>query len=218
VTLRAVIFANGELASPEFAKASVMADDLIIAADGGLRHVFKLGLVPKILIGDLDSAPSELVQLARNRGADIRRHPAEKDQTDLELALDAAREAGATEIRIFAAAGGRIDHALANILSLANYTLAGIQLRMVDEEYEVAVVSDELHIVGRPGDIVSLLALSDRVTGITTHGLKYALTNGAIVRGSSLGVSNEMLTDRASLTLESGLLLVMRVSAYIDHE
>jgi thiamine pyrophosphokinase len=209
---RAAIFANGELVGPRFVRELIAPDDLIIAANGGLRHAFALGLVPAIVIGDLDSLPNELLQLAQHRGAELVRYPIAKDKTDLELALELARERGASHIRIFAAVGGRPDQALANILLLANPELSNIDVRIVDERYEIVLVRQQIEMTGRSGDVVSLLALSDTVTGITTHGLHYALKEGTIRRGSSLGISNRMLGERASVSVVDGLLLVVRLS------
>ncbi|HEV3310579.1 MAG TPA: thiamine diphosphokinase [Chloroflexota bacterium] len=209
MTSRAVIFANGEIAESESLRALIRDGDMIIAADGGLRHVFGLGLRPNIVVGDLDSAPNELVQLAQASGAEIVTHPVRKDKTDLELALETAIDRGATGVVILGALGGRLDHALANILLLSTTTASRAHVRIVDVGIELTVVDDSTTIEGGPGDAVTLLALTDTVTGITTDGLEYPLTNDTLERGSSRGVSNVMTGEQATASIASGLLLTV---------
>jgi len=217
----AIIFANGVLEGlVELPRLEDM--DLVIAADGGLRHALGLGVNPQVVIGDLDSAPNELLQIAQRNGAEVIRHPAEKDKTDLELALDLARERGADEIVVVAARGGRVDHELANVLLLAGpRATAGI--RMVGaasgtevrgssgRAYEMQVVTRSAEIHGAPGDIVSLLALGTTVTGVMTTGLQYPLEDGTLELGSSRGVSNLMTAETASVAVGQGLLLVIHI-------
>lgn len=213
MSTKAVIFANGEIAESESVQALIRDGDMIIAADGGLRHVFGLGLRPNIVVGDLDSAANELVQLAQSRGAEIVEHPARKDKTDLELALEAAIDRGATDVVILGALGGRLDHALANILLLSTTTVSRLHVRIVEASTELIVVNDSTTIEGVPGDIVTLLALTDTVTGITIDGLEYPLTNGTLERGSSRGVSNVMTGEHAKVSVADGRLLAVHEEA-----
>ncbi len=216
--MRAVVFANGDLGDDESARSRLREGDLIIAADGGVRHALALGLSPALLVGDLDSAPRELVQIAERRGAEVIRHPRHKDKTDLELALDLARDRGADEVLIFGALGGRLDHALANILSLAPFADPAMRVQIVDAGYELTVVSDSATVTGHPGDVVTLLAISDIVKGVRTDGLEYAADGVTFQRGSSLGVSNVMLGGSARVSVGSGLLLLIHVCRIDDEQ
>jgi thiamine pyrophosphokinase len=210
--MRAVVFANGDLGDEETARSRLREGDLIIAANGGVRHALSLGLAPALLVGDLDSAPRELVQIAERRGGEVIKHPTHKDKTDLELSLDLARERGAQEVLIFGALGGRLDHALANILSLAPATAPGMAISIVDVGYELMIVSDSATVTGQAGDVITLLAITDQVTGVSTDGLEYAASGATFERGSSLGVSNVMLGETAGVSVASGLLLLIHVS------
>ena len=87
---RIVIFANGVLTQPDLLQTKLKPDDRIFCADGGTRHALALGLTPETIIGDLDSLEPELVAELETAGVTIQRHPADKDQTDLELALELA--------------------------------------------------------------------------------------------------------------------------------
>lgn len=210
---RAVIFANGDISDGEFVLPLMCSDDLIVAADGGLSHALALGLRPSLLVGDMDSAPSELVQITRTRGVEIVEHPVRKDKTDLELALDAVQDWGIEEVLVFGALGGRLDHALGNILLAASDRRARMHIKLVESGYELAIVRDSLKVTGQVGDMVSLLALSDTVTGIQSENLEYALHDAQIERGSSLGVSNVMTGTEARVSVGDGVLLAVHVAA-----
>ena len=96
---RAVIFANGELPAPEAVRKWIEADDLLIAADGGSRYAFALGLNPQVIIGDLDSLTAGAKALAEDQRTNFIVYPRDKDETDLELALQYAIQQGCTSIR-----------------------------------------------------------------------------------------------------------------------
>ncbi|HZT96849.1 MAG TPA: thiamine diphosphokinase, partial [Chloroflexota bacterium] len=195
---RALIFAGGDAPDAEVVKSNVRPDDLVIAADGGLAGVLGCGVNPNVIIGDLDSAPSELVQLAKMRGAEVMDFPTRKDRTDLELALILTEERGIAEIVIFGGLGGRLDHAVANLLLITGHSQALV--RLVSSDSEVMTVRGRTVVRGQAGDTVTLLAVSERATGVQTEGLEYALRNGVLTRGSTLGVSNVMTGEEASVT------------------
>jgi thiamine pyrophosphokinase len=205
---RAIIFANGEMSSYDGVPGRLRPDDLVIAADGGLRHLELLGVTPHVVVGDLDSTSQDLFASAERGRAQILRHPASKDQTDLELALEVARERGAAETVVFGALGGRPDHAIANILLLA---ASEPEVCFMDATYEVFAVRDRLHLLGDPGDAVTLLALGGRVTGIRTEGLEYPLKGEALDVGTTRGVSNVMVSETAGISMKSGRLLVIHL-------
>lgn len=208
---RAVILADGDLENPEELSAAIPDHELVVAADGGLRHAVTLGLKPDVVIGDMDSAPNELIQIAERQGAEIVGYPSRKDETDLELALDLAAARGAEEVVILGALGGRLDHALANVMLLA-HDASRPALRLLGAGYELSLVRDSMDLRGRPGDIVTLLPLTPTVAGITTNGLEYALENGVLTMGTSRGVSNEMTAKLGRIEVADGLLLVVHLS------
>ena len=206
---RAVIFANGELSDLDSARALVRADDLIIAADGGLRHCRALGLTPHTLIGDFDStAPADSAAF-ETAGTRLVRYPARKDQTDLELALEWAITHGADDIVILGALGGRWDQTLANLLLPALPAWNSARIRIVDGRQQISLVRGPgtISLIGSPGDTVSLIPIGGDAQGITTTGLDYALTNGRLHFGSTLGISNALIAGEASVSLHAGLLV-----------
>ena len=197
--MRAVIFANGELGQPERMRALLRADDYLIAADGGLRHLRALDRKPDLLIGDLDSVSQPDVDWLAGGSTEIRKFPAEKDFTDLELALRAAHERGVEGILLAAALGGRLDQTLANIGLLRLPELSGMDVSLDDGLTEVRLITATLTIQGSEGDIVSLIPAGSAVEGVRTHALQYPLNAETLSPGQTRGISNVMLTDRKSV-------------------
>jgi thiamine pyrophosphokinase len=107
-------------------------------------------------------------------------------------------------VTILGASGGRIDHWLANVMLLAKRP----GVRIVDETSEIWVAEGQASLVGRAGDVVSLIPLDERVEGVVTQGLEFPLKDETLERGSTRGLSNVMLGERAEVTWEKGLLLV----------
>ena len=208
--MHALIIANGAVSDYTQCRHLADAANIIIAADGGAHHAAAAGLVPDVIIGDLDSLSGETVSQLRSAGATVINYPPRKDQTDLELALRHAVRQGATHITIVGALGGRLDQAVANLLLLTLPELLEIEVRLVDGASQAWVVHDYTQINGRPGDTVSLIPLTDQVTGITTAGLEYPLRDGTLYLGRTRGVSNMLTTSIGEVRVGSGLLLVVQ--------
>jgi thiamine pyrophosphokinase len=201
--LRAVIFANGSLNPP----VTLSPEDFIIAADGGARHCLALGLVPAVVIGDLDSLSSAELEALKAQGAEIIQFPVRKDFTDLELALKQARSIGADEILILGALGKRWDQTLANVMLPAAFPDLAIRLMDGDQEFFYLRAGEKISITGRPGDTLSLIPLGSKAHGITTNQLEYPLHGEDLPLGSTRGVSNILLAEEAQISLDEGFLL-----------
>jgi thiamine pyrophosphokinase len=182
----------------------------VIAADRGLEHALALGLEVTVAVGDFDSASPEAVDVAEASGTRIDRHPAEKDATDLELALDLAASMSPARILVLASAGGRLDHELAMLLLLGSERYAGTELDAFLGAARVHVVRGGRTLEGAPGELVTLLALHGSAEGVTTEGLAYPLRGETLAAGSSRGVSNVFTEATASVTVERGVLLAIR--------
>lgn len=204
---RVILFVNGELPEPQALRALINDDDLLVAVDGGLAHLERLGLTPHLVIGDLDSADPELIAKFRAQGVEIRPFPTDKDETDLEIALDAAIKLAPAKIRIAAALGGRLDQTLANIFLLTRADLAEYDIRLIDGQTEVFLIRDSSTISGKAGERVSLLPINGPATGIRTTGLHYPLDDETLYPERTRGVSNYMSAPTASIAIQSGLLL-----------
>ncbi|MGH2348182.1 MAG: thiamine diphosphokinase [bacterium] len=207
----AVVIANGRFRRSAALRALVAKADLVICADGGLAHARALGRPPQIVVGDFDSAPPALIAWARRHRAKLLKYPADKNKSDTELALDAAAERGAREIDFIAVTGGRPDHFLANLLLLVAARRKGLVARIHDGLSLLFLVDDGPPLPAVRGDTLSLLALSETVEGVTTVGLAYPLKDGTLALGSSLGISNVVVSVPASVSVGKGLLLAVLV-------
>lgn len=209
----ALIFAGGEPVHPMWHKEireRARSGALVIAADSGIEHLHALGLVAALLIGDLDSATTESIERARSEGTVIDEHSADKDETDLALALRAARTARVTHATVLGVGGGRTDHLFANALLLAQDTYADL---IIDARFGpdlLTVVRARTTLTGAPGDLVTLLAVGGTARGVTTSGLRWQLNSEQLEPGSSRGVSNEMIAAEAVIQIESGVLLIIQ--------
>ena len=186
--------------------------DQVIAADGGSTWLDALGRRPHRVVGDLDSTDAALVARLEADGVPVDRHPADKEATDTELALRSAIDAGATEVVILGALGGaRLDHELANLLLLAHAELAGVDARIVHGPTTARVLRGgaSLSLDGQRGDLVSLLPIGGDTHGVTTAGLRWPLSWATLRFGASRGISNEITTPPASVSLEHGQLIVI---------
>ena len=206
---RVIIFANGELPDPLKARLLLHPDDTIICADGGTHHALALQIQPDLLIGDMDSAENGQLQKLQKDGVAVEFFPRDKDETDLELAIDRAIAMQPKHILILAALGGRLDQTLANITLLADPRLAGLDVRLDDGVEEVFICRDQAQVQGQSGDLVSLIPWQGAVLGVQTQNLKYPLRREPLYPDKTRGVSNEMLGDSASVSILSGLLLIV---------
>lgn len=207
--MRAVIFANGIIKHLPEAGAVIMPDDLLIAADGGASHFKALGMLPNILIGDLDSIHSDDLNELQTAGAEIIQHPSGKDQTDLELALELAVDRGTDAILVFGALGARWDMTIANIMLLTLPEFSGVKLKFIEENQEITLLrgGEEQTFHGKKGDTLSLTALDQEVKGITLSGLEYPLKDSVLQLGATRGISNVLVEETATVYLKKGLLL-----------
>lgn len=206
---RTIILANGELPDLNKAHLLLQPDDYIICADGGTRHALSLNLQPNLIVGDLDSAAKDALAKFKNNGVEIELYPRDKNETDLELAIHRATEFHPQQILILAALGGRLDQTLANITLLTDPGLSAFDVRLDDGVEEIFVCRNQMNVYGRAGDLVSLIPWQGAVTGIQTKNLRWALQDETLYPDKTRGISNEMTDQAASISIGSGLLLIV---------
>jgi thiamine pyrophosphokinase len=164
-------------------------------------------LTTDLVVGDLDSVDHRLLDRI---DAEIERHPRAKDQTDIVLALERACDEGADRVIVVSGGGGRLDHALANLLVLASPRYAHVHVLAHIGPARVDVVRSRHEMTGEPGRLVSLFAVDGPADGVVTEGLRYPLHGEVLESLSSRGVSNEFLGGPASVTVADGTLLLVR--------
>ncbi|MBK9180433.1 MAG: thiamine diphosphokinase [Acidimicrobiales bacterium] len=207
--ITAIVLAGGDPAPASLA-ASLPPDALVIAADAGLEQAPALGLTVHLAVGDFDSVDPAALDAAVAAGAAVERHRPDKDQTDLELALLAARDRGARHVVVVGGGGGRLDHLLANALVLASPAFAGMRIEAHLGAALVVPVHRAACLHGRVGDTVTLLAVGGPARGVRTSGLLYALHGQDLQPGSTRGVSNELVATTAHVAVASGSLLAVQ--------
>lgn len=213
-TVKACVFviAGGPLENGDFLRSqiAIFNPSELVCADGGARHLDALGLTPQTIIGDMDSlAPGILKRLAE-RGSRIISYERDKKETDTQLALEYAWQSRPAEIRVYGALGGRVDHTLANISLLAAALKRCVAVKLVDEWCEVFIITNGATIDGKAGQTVSLFPFAGTVEGIELEGFVYPLSGGAMEIGAPYGISNRLQTDRGSIAIASGSLLVVK--------
>ncbi len=207
--MNCVIFANGPLAMDVLDAQEIRRFDLIIATDGGAVHCHSHALTPDIVVGDMDSIPDWLLNELRLLDVEIHVFPQRKDQTDLELAIDLAVERGAGEIVILGALGERWDMSISSVMLLASPRYAGIRMTLKTGTTTLFCLKGPARhlFTGCPGDMLSIIPLSDPAAGVSLYGLEFSLASFDIPLGSTLGISNVVTADKVSIALSEGVLL-----------
>lgn len=209
--MRVLIFTNGEYGDYSFCRV-LPSYDYVLCADNGIRHARKLGFKPDEIVGDFDSCKAEDLEVYRQQNVCVTQSPCEKDETDTELAIDRAIALGAHTIDVLGGIGSRIDHSLANIHLIYKAHLQGVKVTLYSYKNRVELIDKYAKLEGEVGDLVSLIPFTPKVTGVYTKHLAYKVENGSFVIGKPYGVSNYMTSKWAEVTIEEGVLLVIKTS------
>lgn len=205
--MNAIIFANGELKlPPEWAKL-LASSDLLIAVDGGAKHVRALGLTADLLIGDLDSILADDFASMQSANVETLAFPSDKNQSDLELALLAAKKSGADKIFVLAGLGRRWDHSFVNVLIPAQEAFLGFSVEFLDGLQRLFIIHDAIRLNEITGSRLSLIPIGGDAQGVKTEGLQYTLDHEELRMGSSRGLSNIFSRNKVNISLEKGMLL-----------
>lgn len=205
---------------------------VVVAADRGVDHALSLGIVPHVAVGDFDSVSAAGLERVMAAGTEVRRHPRDKDATDLELALDVAETLvtegpvgeGADDpdarIVVLGDPAGRLDHLLASVAVLTRRRSATVTAHLGGHRVDVVHPGRAVTLGGGgAGKLVTLLAHGGVATGVTTTGLRFALRDAVLEPWSSLGVSNECSgAAPASVRITSGVVLAITPGAVAERE
>jgi thiamine pyrophosphokinase len=205
--MRAVIFANGMIRRKDLILNSITKEDLLVSADGGLRHIRSLDLSPSLVVGDLDSIREDDLKYLHRNDIALLKFPKEKDRTDLEIAIDEIIKRGYQDILIIGALGGRLDQTLANIGLLVLFSNEETKIELDDGQEHVQLVREKLTIKGKQGDIISLIPLCENAEVVSTRGLKYALMKDNLLPNRTRGISNVMEGDEAIIEISKGTVI-----------
>jgi thiamine pyrophosphokinase len=206
----ALVFAGGDPVDGYVAARLPTGAATVVAADSGVEHALALGCKVDVVVGDFDSADRAAVDAAVAAGAEVRRYPPAKAQSDLELALHAARERGASRLVVVDGGGGRLDHLLGNLLLLASPEFADVDVEAIVGRARITVIRREARLSGAPGDLCSLFAIGGLARGVRTAGLLYPLDGEDLLPGSTRGLSNELVELVATVSIEHGTVLAVQ--------
>lgn len=196
-------------------KPHIPAHQLVIAADSGLHGAIDLGLRVNVVIGDMDSVDKAVLAAVEANGTTVTQLPRDKDSTDAELALLKAVEMGANKIVLITKGGGRLDHELGVFAVLQNPSLRHCTIEALWDNSILHLIHGpaSVTITGNIGSNVGLIAAGGTASGISTAGLKWALTNESLTPHSSRGISNQLIEETATISVQTGSLFVVQSSA-----
>ena len=203
--MKTALIANGQIENLSRLLPSILEHDRIVAVDGGLRYCKAANLSPLYVVGDFDSCPKELLhEFSALPSLSL---PHDKDQTDLEVAIEEEWKKGSQQITLFGAWGNRIDHSLTNALLLGRYPN---KLRLQTETELLFAIQGTTKIPCKTGQTLSLIPLYGPARGIDTSGLKWELKKGSLDYGF-IGISNLSLKPEITIEIGEGRLLLCLV-------
>lgn len=206
VAVTVVVVAGGDPPTPSEI-ARLPADPVVVAADSGLDHALAGGLTVAVAVGDMDSVSPDALAAAEQSGTRIERHPADKDQTDLELALELTARL-ADRVIVIGAAGGRLDHLIGNLAVVASPRWFGVAVEAWLGDARAVVVHGQRTLDVQSGAIVSLFAVGGPAR-VTTTGLAWPLNDETLEPLTSRGVSNRSTGPAPEITVTEGVVLAV---------
>ena len=207
--MRAVIISNGSFEGIDI--HTISSDvDMIVCADGGAKHIINTGIIPTVIVGDMDSIDENVLKTYEDMNIKLYKHPVKKDKTDTELAIDYAISNGATDITLLGATGTRLDHTLANIMLLYNLLKNNINARIVDSHNEISITDRSVQIEKKEYPYISLIPLTANENKVTLKGFEYETCKEHFKLGSSYGISNRFIDNKGDVYIEDGLFIIIK--------
>ena len=201
-----VVVAGGDPPTPQEI-ANLPPNPVVVAADSGLDHAIAAGLTVAVAVGDMDSVTPKALATAEQSNTRIERHPPDKDQTDLELALALATRL-ADQIIVMGVGGGRLDHLIGNLTTLASPKWSGVKVEAWLDNARAIVVHSHRVLEAEPGATISLFAIGGPAR-LTTIGLNWPLNDEVLEPLTSRGVSNQATSTNPQVTVHEGVVLAV---------
>lgn len=184
--------------------------DLIVGVDRGALHLLQRGITPDLAIGDFDSVTREEWAIISQHVKEIIKLPCEKDETDTEAALNLMASKGASSVILYGALGGRIDHTLANIRLLLQFSKKGLAVQLVGEKNRLTVLAPgKYRFKSSTFQYLSFFALESTVSHLSLEKVKYPLTNYTLEQDDIRCISNETCETSFNVTFDTGYLLMI---------
>lgn len=205
--MKTIIFAGGEYSDIGFYREATLMCDLRIAADSGAEFMAKMGIMPDILIGDMDSVSRKTLELCSESGVEIHRFPTQKDEIDTELALTEAQNRGSDSIFVAGAFGNRLDQTFGAFRLMERFERTVL---FNDNLYSTVVGGEKIDLESVPGEVWSVIPLRNDVNRLSLKGFRYELEEKEMEYLRPYGISNEAVKGKVTIDPGSGSLLVFR--------
>ncbi len=206
--LKGLIILNGEIQDLNILKEIGNHSDFILSADGGTDYCFKAGLIPDIVIGDLDSISKSSLEIIGEKNIPVEKFPVKKDKTDSELAIDYLIDKGIRHITLIGAIGNRLDHTLANIFLLTKMKDMGVKGQIVDRNNTIYLVDDEM-VLPKTDSFVSIIPADLSGIVISLKGFEYELDKVKVKFGTTHGISNRIVESEGFIKVHEGQCFVI---------
>ena len=184
-------------------------DSFVVCADYGIKNFIGLEILPNLIIGDLDSSDEECKKFIEDKKIELIKLNTRKDFTDSESALSYLIENKYDEITLLSVTGSRLDHTLSNIFLLEKY-FDKAKIKIIDNNNEISYIEEGDYTFTKDNyKYLSIISISDKIL-LSSHGLSYEVKNSTINRAASLGVSNEIIDEKAKIVLHKGKALIIK--------
>lgn len=184
-------------------------DSFVVCADYGIKNFIGLEILPDLIIGDLDSSDEECKKFIKDKNIELIKLNTRKDFTDSESALSYLIENKYDEITLLSVTGSRLDHTLSNIFLLEKY-FDKAKIKIIDNNNEISYIEEGEYIFSKDNyKYLSIISISDKIL-LSSQGLSYEVKNSIINRAASLGVSNEIIDEKAKIVLHKGKALIIK--------
>lgn len=205
---RCVLLCASPYVNKEYVSSQILSDDFIICADGGYDLAKSINVVPNIVIGDFDSASSA------NITGNVIKLPVKKDDTDTMMCIKYALKNNYKDILILGATGARLDHTIANLISLKYVYKNGGMAALADENTYIIYTEDNFEINNKEGATVSVFPFGCESAEVTLTGFEYEIKNYIMTSEFPIGVSN-ISKKAAAVKVHSGGVIVI-INAYVN--
>lgn len=197
---------------PQLKSYVTSSEDLWVGVDRGTFILLEKGIKPDYAFGDFDSVSAAEKEIIQKSDIVMNQYQTEKDETDMELALQWAMDQNPEEILLFGATGGRLDHEMMNIQLLYRTISSNTEVKVIDKKNEISIKPPGKYTIEREEQYsyISFLAFQGEVKGITLKGFKYPLEKASLMTGSSLCISNELVNKSGTYSFDSGIILMVK--------
>lgn len=207
--MKCLILANGEYGDLTHYEKHLTGVDVVICADGGANYAYQLQLIPDYIVGDMDSIEGEVRKFfLENHEVNFRKYPQQKDFTDTQLAISIAEDLGVSELVFFGTQGNRIDHTLSNLYSCIEMCDITDTIVHYNPECSIYITSKPMVLTGKRGETISVLALTDMVSGFSLSGVEYPLNSAVLQKSNPYTISNILEDEQAAIIVAEGIAAI----------